>query len=159
MTAQASEPTMFREQQVRLVRLATMILSPVLGHRRPIIARVAVEQALRRVAGRPGPTDYSRLRSIVVRRALASGGRRRRPSSTVRGLRAVSPDASTDELTWLLPAARAAYALHHLEGLDRAATELVLAEAGVGDPCAATELADAMGSCPSAPEGFAVHPG
>lgn len=144
MTAHAPETTLVREQQLRLVRLATMILSPVLGHRRPVIARVAVEQALRRIPGPRGSNDYSRLRTIVVRRALATGGRRPGPSTTVRGLRATRPDATADELTWLLPAARAAYALHHLEGLDEAATQRVLAEAGVGDPEAATTLADAI---------------
>jgi hypothetical protein len=144
VTAHAPEPTLVREQQARLVRLATMILSPVLGHRRPVVARVAVEQALRRIPGPRGAGDYSRLRTIVVRRALATGNRRPGPSTTVRGLRAVRPDAPADELTWLLPAARAAYALHHLEGLDEAATQQVLADAGVGDPESATALADAI---------------
>lgn len=145
MTAKAPDTAPFREQQVRLVRLATMILSPVLGHRRPVIARVAVEQALRRIPGPRGSTEYTRLRTVVVRRALATGRRRSGPSSTVRGLRAVRPDAPADELAWLLPAARAAYALRHLEGLDHATTERVLADAGVGDPAAAIALAHAIG--------------
>jgi hypothetical protein len=82
----------------------------------------------------------------VVRRALA-GGRRRVGGSntTARGLRNARPDAGADELASLLPAARAAHALRHLEGLDLAQTRELLAEAGVGDPHAATELAGAIG--------------
>lgn len=140
-------PMLVREHQARLVRLAYTILSPMLGHRRSVIARVAVEQALRTMSGRP--TDYPRLRACVVRRALAAGRRRSGgPNSTARGLRAARPDASANELASLLPAARAAYALHHLEGLDRAQTHELLAAAGVGDPSAATSLADAIGPQP-----------
>lgn len=143
MTGKAPE-TLVREQHARLVRLATMILSPVLGDRRTVVARVAVEQALRRIPGPRESTEYTRLRTIVVRRTLATGRRRSGPNSTIRGLRSVRPDARPEELAWLLPAARAAYALHHLEGLDRATTEQVLADAGVGDPRAATTLAQTI---------------
>lgn len=136
-----------REHEAQLVRLAYTILSPMLGHRRSVIARVAVEQALRTTSSRP--TDYSRLRACVVRRALAAGRRRSGGSnSTARGLRAARLDASANELASLLPAARAAYALHHLEGLDRAQTHELLAQAGVGDPSAATALAASIGTLP-----------
>lgn len=148
MTEQLPEHLPLRERQARLVRLAYTILSPMLGHRRQVVARVAVEQALRSL---PEPaTDYPQMRACVVRRALATGRRKGGPNSTARSLREVRPDASADELASLLPAARAAYALHHYEGLDRTQTHALLAEAGVGDPHAATALADAIGVHPPA---------
>jgi|GEM_PF-4843246 len=136
----AEHPT--PEYVARLVRLASEILSPVLGHRRHLIARVAVEQALRPVAAGDHAADYTILRDSVVRRALTTGRRRcAGPTSAAHGLRRARPTAAGDELAWLLPATRAAYALRHLEGLDHEQTLQVLAAAGVGDPVAATTLA------------------
>jgi hypothetical protein len=130
------------EHRARLVHLAYTILSPVLGNRRGLIARMAVEQALRPVPGQGQPTDYHQLRANVVRRALTTGRRRSTgATSATRALRHASTTACAQELAWLLPATRAAYALRHLEGLDREATHAVLASAGVGDPAAATALA------------------
>ncbi|MGQ0465255.1 MAG: hypothetical protein ACT4QG_08020, partial [Sporichthyaceae bacterium] len=76
--------------------------------------------------------------------AVAPGRRRGAPNTTARSLREAPPDAPAHELASLLPAAPAAYALHHYEGLDRRATHALLAHAGVGDPAAATTLADAI---------------
>ncbi|MGQ0465519.1 MAG: hypothetical protein ACT4QG_09380, partial [Sporichthyaceae bacterium] len=141
MTQQLPEHVPVREHQARLVRLAYTILSPMLGQRRQVVARVAVEQALRSMP--EGTPDYPQMRACVVRRALATGRRRGGPNTTARSLREARPDASANELASLLPAARAAYARHHNEGLDRTATHAQLAQAGVGDPAAATTQADA----------------
>lgn len=153
MTEQFTEHVPIREHQARLVRLAYAILSPMLGQRRQVVARVAVEQALRSM---PEPSgDYPRMRACVVRRALATGRRNGGRNSTARSLCEARPDASANELASLLPAARAAYALHHFEGLDRTQTHALLAEAGVGDPDAATTLADAIVVRPFGPLGLA----
>lgn len=137
------------DHRARLVRLAYAILSPVLDNRRALIARVAVEQAMRPVPGGNGPADYPELRASVVRRALATGRRRSAgPASAAHGLRCAKVSAGGDELAWLLPATRAAYALRHLEGLDRDQTQELLAAAGVGDPAAATTHAARIGLRP-----------
>src|SRR5260221_3799097 len=95
------------EHRARLVHLAYDILSPVLGQRRNLIARVAVEQALRPISGNPEPADYQALRANVVRRALATGRRRSfGPASAAHGLRHAKASACADELAWLLPATR-----------------------------------------------------
>jgi hypothetical protein len=134
------------EHRARLVNLAYEILSPVLGQRRNLIARVAVEQALRPLPGDTEPADYRAQRANVVRRALSTGRRRSvGPASAAHGLRQAKASAGADELAWLLPATRAAYALHHLEGLDRTETQELLAAAGVGDPAAATTHAARIG--------------
>jgi hypothetical protein len=131
-----------------LVQLAYTILSPALGQRRHRLAHAAVEHALLGVpAAAAADTDYSRLRARVVRRALAAGRHRVATSRTPRiaeARRARTAPAAGEELVWLLPAARAAYALHHLEGLDVDATQELLGACGVGDPAAATDLADRM---------------
>lgn len=128
------------DARARLQRLAYTILSPSLGRRRrTLIADAAVDRAIS-AGDMPGAT-YPDLRECVVRRMLATGRRR-----TVLATRAVCrprPGAATDpQLVWMLPAARAAYALRHMEGLDRAETHKLLAAAGVGDPATATTLAD-----------------
>jgi hypothetical protein len=127
-----------------LVQLAYTILSPALGQRRHRLAHAAVDHAL---LGGPAEADadYSRLRARVVRRALAAGRHRAatRPPRIAEARRARTAPAG-EELVWLLPAARAAYALHHLEGLDVDATQELLGACGVGDPAAATELADRL---------------
>jgi hypothetical protein len=82
------------------------------------------------------------LRANFVRRALTAGRRRSTgATSATRALRHASTTACSQELAWLLPATRAAYALRHLEGMDRESTHAMLASAGVGDPAAATALA------------------
>ncbi|HUR74831.1 MAG TPA: hypothetical protein VMZ00_11195 [Sporichthya sp.] len=92
--------------------------------------------------GAAGAT-YPVLRERVLRRALATG--RRRAALATRAAGRPRPARSAQpELAWLLPAARAAYALRHLEGLDRTETHKLLAAAGVGDPATATTLADRM---------------
>jgi hypothetical protein len=145
MTGKHAAPTA-PEHRARLVNLAYAILSPVLGQRRTLIARVAVEQALRPVPGGSEPADYQELRANVVRRTLAAGRRRSGgPASAAHGLRQAKASAGGEELAWLLPATRAAYALHHLEGLDRDQTQKLLAAAGVGDPAAATTHAARIG--------------
>lgn len=135
-------PLASRENRARLVHLAYTILSPVLGDRRSLIARMAVERALRPTPGTAGPTEYQQLRTHVVRWALTAGRRRSTgATSATRALRRVDSSAGASELAWLLPATRAAYALRHFEGLDQEATCEVLRSAGVGDPSAATALA------------------
>jgi hypothetical protein len=127
------------------VQLAYTILSPALGQRRHRLAFAAVDSALLGGPAAVADTDYSRLRARVVRRALVVGRRRppTRPPRLAEARRARSAPAG-EELVWLLPAARAAYALHHLEGLDVDATQELLGACGVGDPAAATELADRL---------------
>jgi hypothetical protein len=141
MTGKHASPAT-SEHRARLINLAYTILSPVLGNRRSLIARMAVEQALRPMSGQLEDVEYQQLRANVVRRVLTAGRRRSTgATSAARALRCASTSACTQELAWLLPATRAAYALRHLEGLDREATQAVLAAAGVGDPAAATALA------------------
>jgi hypothetical protein len=134
------------DARARLQRLAYTILSPSLGRRRrTLIAHVAVDRAFSSGAdingvGAPGAT-YPVLRERVVRRTLTTG--RRRAVLANRAPGRPRPTLSAEpELARLLPAARAAYALRHLEGLDRNETHAVLASAGVGDPATATTLAD-----------------
>jgi hypothetical protein len=133
------------EHRARLVQLAFTILSPALGQRRHRLANAAVDHALLAVPGATQDADYSRLRARVVRRALAAGRHRaagNRPARVTEARRARTNPTTGEELVWLLPAARAAYALHHLEGLDVGATRELLGQCGVGDPAVATELAD-----------------
>jgi hypothetical protein len=131
------------EHRARLVQLAYTILSPALGQCRHRLAHAAVDHALLGVPAATEDADYSRLRARVVRRALVAGRHRAasRPARVAEARRARTA-ATGEELVWLLPAARAAYALHHLEGLDVEATRKLLGQCGVGDPVVATELAD-----------------
>lgn len=151
MSGDPAQTALNADARARLQNLAYTILSPSLGRRRrTLIAHIAVDRALSSGEFTPGAT-YPVLRERVVRRTLATGRRRAvlatraadrsRPSAA--SPNAPSPNARTGpELAWLLPAARAAYALRHLEGLDRNETLAVLASAGVGDPASATTLAD-----------------
>lgn len=134
------------DARARLQRLAYAILSPSLGRRRrTLIAHVAVDHAftsgeVRHRQGETGAT-YPMLRERVLRRTLETG--RRRAVLATRAAGRPRRIATADpELAGLLPAARAAYALRHLEGLDRSETYKLLAAAGVGDPATATTLAD-----------------
>jgi len=129
------------DARARLQNLAYTILSPSLGrHRRTLIAHVAVDRAfspeLLAAAG------YPVLRERVVRGTLATGRRRAVLATRAAVGRTGAATAVAPEMAWLLPAARAAYALRHLEGLDRSETHRVLAGAGVGDPASATTLAE-----------------
>jgi len=144
------------DARARLQQLAYTILSPSLGRRgRTLIARVAVDRAISsgEVLNRDGlaGATYPVLRERVVRRTLSAGRRRAvlAPRPATRPTSRLRPGAAPEpELAWLLPAARAAYALRHLEGLDRTETHAVLAAAGVGDPATATTLADRMSPSP-----------
>jgi hypothetical protein len=135
------------EHRARLVQLAYTILSPALGHCRHRLAHAAVDHALLGVPAATEDVDYPRLRARLVRRALVVGRHRAasRPARVAEARRARSVPTGAEELVWLLPAARAAYALHHLEGLDVDATQELLSQCGVGDPVVATELADRIG--------------
>lgn len=129
------------DARARLLQLAYTILCPSLGRqRRTLIARVAVDRALRAGEATCG-VSYPDLRERVVLRALATGRRRARTTTRTAGRRRTTGSTEPD-LAWLLPAARAAYALRHLEGMDRRETHALLAAAGVGDPATATRLAD-----------------
>jgi hypothetical protein len=134
------------EHRARLVQLAYTILSPALGQSRHRLAHAAVDHALLGVPTAPEDADYPGLRARVVRRALVVGRHRAasRPARVAEARRARTAPTGED-LVWLLPAARAAYALHHLEGLDVDATQELLGQCGVGDPVVATELADRIG--------------
>jgi len=141
-----AETALSADARARLQNLAYTILSPSLGRRRrALIAHVAVDRALSSGGSAPG-APYPVLRERVVRRTLATGRRRAVLATRAAGRSrpgATAPSARTEpELAWLLPAARAAYALRHLEGLDRNETLEVLASAGVGDPASAATLAD-----------------
>ena len=142
--AETTLPVPAADARARLHRLAYTILSPSLGRRRrALIADVAVDRAIS--SGEVPGISYPDLRERVVRRVLATG--RRRTVLATRATCRPRPDAATrPDLAWLLPAARAAYALRHLEGLDRAETHKLLAAAGVGDPASATRLADRIGA-------------
>lgn len=139
---QGSEPSASSEDRARLLQLAYTILCPSLGkQRRTLIARVAVDRAIG--AGEFEPTDtYPVLRERVVRRTLATGRRRATTTLRLSSRRRPTSGSTEPDLVWLLPAARAAYALRHLEGLGPSETHALLAAAGVGDPATATKLAD-----------------
>ena len=133
------------DARARLQRLAYAMLSPNLGRRgRTLIAAAAVDRAFSSGEVVPGET-YPVLRERVVRRTLATGRRR-----AVLATRAARPRAvaAQPDPAWLLPAARAAYALRHYEGLDRTETHRLLAAAGVGDPATATTLAERLATTP-----------
>lgn len=135
------------DARVRLQHLAYAILSPALGRRRrTLIADVAVDRAFSAARALPG-ASYPVLRERVVRGTLATG--RRRAVLAIRANGRPRPAVAVEpELAGLPPAARAAYALRHLEGLDRSETHAVLASAGVGDPATATSLAERVRTRP-----------
>ncbi len=141
VTLAATAPLPTADERARLIQLAYTILCPSLGkHRRTLIARVAVDRAF--TAGETSTgASYPDLRERVVRRTLATGRQRAATTTRVAGRRRTTGRAEPD-LAWLLPAARAAYALRHIEGMDTAETHALLAAAGVGDPATATRLAD-----------------
>lgn len=128
------------DARARLQKLAFTMLSPSLGRRgRTLIAHDAVDRAF--AAGEVNPVaTYPVLRERVVRRTLATA--RRRAVLATRAAGRSRRGTAEPDLAFLLPAARAAYALRHVEGLDRTETHAVLAAVGVGDPATATTLAD-----------------
>lgn len=148
------------EHYPRLVRLAYLALPTTIArHRRVLLAHRLAQRSLRVALGgspgREGP--YAMLRREVLRQALAQG----RASGRVRGVLTgaglphvaglrLHPKAGGSELA-LPAAARAAYALLGVEGLDEQAAREVLAQAGAGDPWGAVRAAvDADGEHRSA---------
>lgn len=126
------------DARARLQKLAYTMLSPSLGRRgRTLIAHDAVDRAFSSSEASPVAT-YPVLRERVVRRTLTTGRRR----AVLATRRSRTSGVAQPELVFLLPATRAAYALRHLEGLDRTETHKLLAAAGVGDPATATTLAE-----------------
>ncbi|WP_327291450.1 hypothetical protein [Streptomyces sp. NBC_01198] len=145
------------EHYPRLVRLAYLALPATIGrHRRVVIAHRLAQRSLRvALASTVGEGPYAQLRREVLRQALAQG----RQSGRVRGavvgaglpyvvgLRlhpqaGGSAELALDRALSTLPgAARAAYALLGVEGLDEQAARNVLAEAGADDPRGAVRTA------------------
>ncbi|WP_325099885.1 hypothetical protein [Streptomyces sp. GMY02] len=159
------------EHYPRLVRLAYLLLPPVLGRgRRVLTAHSLVQRALPRgraatavapdgTAGPGADPAYAFLRARVVRTALAADPLRRRAARSRRvhlpplmpqvwGLKLFPRSGGADELALdqqlaALPApARAAYVLRGLEQLPEDAVLRVLSAAGVADPKAAVRQAE-----------------
>ncbi|UKY49730.1 hypothetical protein [Streptomyces inhibens] len=152
------------EHYPRLVRLAYLVLPPLMGrHRRVLTAHGLVQRALpwrarrrRPDGGLPaqrGPaaeSGYDLVRLRTLRLALAYEGRQGLGLPAVPvvwGLRLFPRAGGADELALdqalsAVPAAvRAAIGLWHLEGLDEDAARAVLARAGIEDPDAAQRAA------------------
>jgi hypothetical protein len=138
LTGAAASPTAGGEDPTAgLLRLAYVILSPSLGRRRR--ARIA-EKAVRRSLGDgPGAVGPAEVRVRLVKRVLFAGrGLVTIPRPTGRG-----PAGETDRrLAALVPAARAAWALRRLEGLDAEETADLLRAVGVRDPETVVALAE-----------------
>ncbi|MEU6313307.1 hypothetical protein [Streptomyces sp. NPDC047014] len=151
------------EQYPRLVRLAYLTLPDSLGrHTRVLRAHKAVQRALPHSGTAPGGTDdpdrpLALVRVRVLRAALARSGPARtawargaRPPVPpfVWGLRLWPPAGGIDEAAQALGDApapvRAAFVLHHLDGLAEAETARLLAEAGAEDSAAAVREALAL---------------
>ncbi|WP_333769456.1 hypothetical protein [Streptomyces sp. IBSBF 2435] len=145
------------EHYPRLVRLAYLALPATTGrHRRVLIAHGVAQRSLRVVlTSQGGEGPYAQLRREVLRQALAQGRQsgRVRSALTVAGLPQVvgvrlhpqaggSAELALDRALATLPgAARAAYALLGVEGLDEQAARDVLAAAGATDPRGAVRAA------------------
>lgn len=137
------------EHYPRLVRLAYLALPATTGrHRRVLISHRLAQRSLRVALGSPGGEGvYALLRREVLRGALAHGRQSGRVRSVlagaglpqVLGLRLHPRAGGSDELALdralaaLRPAARAAYALLGVEGLDERAARDVLTAAGATD--------------------------
>ncbi|MGW0122482.1 hypothetical protein [Streptomyces sp. NPDC003327] len=162
------------ERYPRLVRIAYLVLPSSLGrNRRVLTAHALVQRGLprRRVAGAavPGPRraedavdpGYAYVRGEVLRQALVAGEplwRRALPRRAqfppllpqVWGLRLFPRAGGADELaldhrlSGLSGPGRAAYVLRGLERQGDAEVLRVLAAAGVADPAAALDEADAV---------------
>ncbi|MEU9233894.1 hypothetical protein AB0D36_15985 [Streptomyces subrutilus] len=156
------------EQYPRLVRLAYLTLPGSLGrHTRVLLAHKAVQRALPRPGTPAGPAAadggtgnphglLTAVRARVLRAALAPSG----PAAAARplagwppvppfvwGLRLWPPAGGIDEAAQLLGDApapvRAAFVLHHLDGLAEDEAVRVLGHAGAADPAGAVR--DALG--------------
>jgi hypothetical protein len=150
------------EHYPRLVRLGYLALPATIGrHRRVLIAHRHAQRSLRVALGSTGGEGpYAALRREVLRQALAQGRRRGRLRSAlaaaglpqVLGLRLYpqaggSAELALDRALASLPgAARAAYALLGVEGLDEQAAGDVLTQAGANDPRGAVRTAVAIES-------------
>ncbi|SHN33499.1 hypothetical protein [Actinacidiphila paucisporea] len=148
------------EHYPRLVRLAYLALPATIGrHERVIVAHRLAQKSLRVALGSPGREGpYAMLRREVLRQALAQGRQTGRwhgllagaGGPHVVGLRlhpqaGGSAELALDRALATLPgAARAAYALLGVEGLDERATRDVLTEAGATDPRGAVRTALAI---------------
>ncbi|NAS21593.1 hypothetical protein GT755_07835 [Herbidospora sp. NEAU-GS84] len=126
-----------------LVWLAYLTLPPDSGERRVLLAHRLAARALLR---RPGDPEQARL--DVLKRVL-----KRRPYPLIgfgRRLEVVPAVVRSDErafttaLEELPPAARAAYALTRIEGLDAGEARRLLGAAGVAEPTIALALIDAL---------------
>ncbi|MGQ0466208.1 MAG: hypothetical protein ACT4QG_12895 [Sporichthyaceae bacterium] len=132
----------------RLRRFAYLLLAPSLGRRRRAgLAYAAVDKAL------AGSSEPAAVRIALAAEVLRAGsGRTGIPvlARLPRPSRQVGHPVGESEyhLGALIPAARAAYLLVHLEGLDTAETRAVLRAAGVADPETALALA---AKCPLDP--------
>lgn len=128
-------------ERERLRRVAFLMLAPGLGRRRrATLAGAAVDIALAR-AGEPNA-----IRTALVVEVLRVGGGRTGLPTLIRLPRPSGqvghPVGETEHhLGTLIPAARAAYLLTHLEGLSAAETRTVLRAAGISDPETALSLA------------------
>lgn len=145
------------EHYPRLVRLAYLALPATTGrHRRVLVAHRLAQRTLRvALAASGGEGVYPVLRREVLRGALAQGRQSGRLRAVlaggglpqVLGLRLHPRAGGSDELALdralaaLPAAARAAYALLGVEGLDARAAGQVLAEAGADDPRGAVRTA------------------
>ncbi|CAG7631144.1 hypothetical protein [Actinacidiphila bryophytorum] len=148
------------EHYPRLVRLAYLALPVSTGrHRRVLLAHRLAQRSLRvALNSAAGDVVYPLLRREVLRGALAGGRRngRLRTALTGAGLPQVvglrmhpraggGDELALDRALAALPAAaRAAYGLLGVEGLDERAARDVLAEAGADDPRGAVRTAAAV---------------
>lgn len=128
-------------ERERLRRFAFLVLAPGLGRRRRAgLAYGAVDAALAKARG---PED---VRVALVGEVLRVGNSRTGLPTLIRVPRPSRqvghPVGETEHhLGALIPAARAAYLLTHLDGLGPAQTRAVLRAAGVADPDTALSLA------------------
>jgi hypothetical protein len=132
----------------RLRRLAYLMLAPALGRRRrAALAQDALGAALSQ------QSDLDAVRTAVVIQVLRAGNGRTGIPALIRlprpSRQVGHPVGETEHhLGEMVPAARAAYLLQHLEGLSEDSTRDVLRAAGVADPETALSLAR---KCPLEP--------
>jgi hypothetical protein len=149
----------------RLARIAYLILPAGADrHHRLLAAHAVTQRALPGLSlrsGRGHPEElYEGLRLRVVRRALAGGVRPRGLLPGVWGLRMFTADGAEDELALdrelaeLPAAARAAYALHAVDGLPPAEITDLLVRAGVARPEEAHRAAGSIRTAAGEPARF-----
>lgn len=125
---------------VPLRRLAYTALSPSLGRRR----RTLLADGFARIALESTP-DHATARAQVVHAVLHAGRAGGwNPAGVIPTGEARNPGAQATEraLAGMVPAARAAFALLHLEGLTPAQVTALLGQAGVADPGTAVGIAE-----------------